>query len=62
MAMDSVCIHATEEAGPDPGDSFRKHRVETDITNFALMGNTEKEYSVPYELLVCHDEERIHGI
>ena len=26
------------------------------------MGTTEKEYSVPHELVVCHDEDRIHGV
>ena len=26
------------------------------------MGNTEKEFSMPQEITVCHDENRIYGM
>lgn len=35
---------------------------DTDMINFENMSQIEKEYSVPYDLLVCHDEERILAI
>ena len=58
----NVCIRESKEAGPDPVTLFRKHREESDISNFGLMGEIEKAYSVPYELTVCHDEDKIHGL
>ena len=35
---------------------------DSDEGEFAEMSLIEKEYSRPYELLICHTEKRIHGI
>lgn len=35
---------------------------ESDLGNFSLMNQVEKAYSVPYELMVCHDSNYIHGL
>ena len=55
--IDTVCIKPTEELGPT-----LVARLETDKSNFLLMSLVEKEYSVPWEMTICHDEERIHGM
>ena len=34
----------------------------TDLGHFGLMNTIEKEYSVPYELMVCHDEQGVYGL
>lgn len=38
------------------------HIEDDDIGNFALMGNQEMEYSMPYSLKVCSNSERIFGL
>ena len=47
--VDSVCIHQLEEAGPNTDTSpLGKHFLEeTDLPQFALMGDIEKEFSMP---------------
>jgi len=58
----NTCIRESKEAGLDALTIFQKFREESDKVNFGLMGEIEKAYSVPYELTVCHDEDKIHGI
>jgi hypothetical protein len=50
--------------GPNPlGTLYADdYQEESDLGMFSLMGGLEKEYSMPQEMTVCHDEERIYGL
>ena len=54
------------EAGPAPTlinltrDADLKEK--SDLANFGLMGDLEKEYSMPQEWSVCHDTTRVYGV
>ena len=38
------------------------YQEESDFGQFSLMGNVEKEFSMPQQMTVCHDSDRIHGL
>ena len=60
----TACIHKTEEAMHETllYKTTTSFREESDITNFSLMSETEKNYSVAFELEVCYSMQRIHGL
>ena len=77
IQVDSVCIRYMEGAssfkGSDDGlyavmnDNSRTIRMsnltqETDLGEFAEMPLYEKEYSIPYSLLICHNDHYIFGL
>ena len=53
--LTDVCINQSEESGPKVDENYIKIREQSDKANFGMMGEIEKEYSVPYELSVCDD-------
>lgn len=52
------------DAGPDLNGSLYAddYQEESDLGQFSLMGNVEKEFSMPQQMTVCHDSDRIHGL
>ena len=77
IQVDSVCIRYMEGASSfkasDDGlyavmnDNSRSIRMsnltqETDLGEFAEMPLYEKEYSIPYSLLICHNDHSIFGL
>ena len=53
-----------EETGPQPDQTsfVTNYLEESDIIQFGLMGDIEKEFSEAQSIYVCHDEERIYGL
>jgi len=64
--LDSVCIHKLPEAGPNPDLLAATNNgalVEmSDLANFSLMGDTEKEYSYAQALKVCHNKDKVNAL
>ena len=61
------CIRPTDEVGTqfldiNNSDKQTAYLQENDISNYIDMGKIEKEFWVPWLLMVCSDDMRVYGL
>ena len=63
--LNTACIHQSDEAIDSKLSktiSRSAYRKESDLANFSLMSDTEKNYSKAFEVSVCADSGTIYGV